>query len=53
MTDVWRVLLLLALFSPNAKIGHMIYLHYLSFGVMIDKGHFMVWGVVEFKDFHT
>ena len=53
MIDVWRVLLMLALFSPNATIGHMIYLHYFSFSVMKDKGHFMVLGVVEFKDFHT
>ena len=37
-----------SLVSPNFKIYLMMCLHYYLFSVMADKGHFMVWGVVEF-----
>ena len=39
--------------SQKFTISCMICLHSFSLSVMVDKGYFMVWGIVEFKDFHT
>ena len=53
MTAVWSVLLILALVSPNFIISCMMWLHYFSLSIMSGKGYLMVWGILEFKTFHT
>ena len=40
------------LMSPNFTIGCMMCLNYFLFIVMANSGYFIVWGIVEFKDFH-
>ena len=42
-----------ALVSLNFTIGCMMCLHNSSFSGMEDKGYLIVWGIVEFKDFHS
>ena len=41
------------LVSPNFTICSMTCLHYFLISVMEDKGYVMVWGIVDFKDFHA
>ena len=53
LTAVLRVLLMPALVIPNFMIGCMMCLHYFFFSFMVDQRYFIVWVIIELKDFHA